>query len=188
MQNQLAQQRLPQLPAALGRLVLWEQTREWARFFLNRMRGERDQGSGVRQLPEAHPLPPSSLLADQAIFVTSPGELREAVENHPASFVFAEVTVVDFRELLGQIPRFRRTMPQFRLAIVCFELPGLPVDESHLLDILFREAGATAVLATRRDLLAMIPAVLRHFANLPQQETGWREYIEQQLPWRNTDY
>jgi hypothetical protein len=121
----------------------------------------------------------------QAIFVTSSDGLRAVIENHPASFVFAEVAATHFRELLGQIPQLRRTMPQLRIAVVCLELLQRPVDEYYVWDSLFREAGATAVLATQRDLLAMIPAVVTHFAGLPQQETHWRESIEQRLPWRN---
>jgi hypothetical protein len=143
----------------------------------------------MRQGAETHPssLAPRSslLLTEQAIFVTTSSGLREVVENHPASFVFAEVTATHFRELLGQIPQLRRTMPLLRIAVVCFELLQRPVDEYNVLDSLFREAGATAVLATQRDLLAMIPAVVTHFAGLPQQETHWREAIEQRLPRRN---
>ena len=154
--------RSPQLPTTSGRLVFWEQTRSWAKLFLNRVH-----------------------LAEQAVFVASRDELLATVENHPASFVFAEVTTAHFRELLGQIPQLRRTMPQLHIAIVCFELPERPVDEYNVLDSLFREAGAIAVLATQRELLAMIPAVLSHFAALPQQEPNWRETIEQRLPWRN---
>ena len=159
--------RTPQLPNMSGRLVFWEQAipdwgRSWAKLFLNRLQ-----------------------LADQAVFVTSLAELRTVIENHPASFVFAEVTTTHDRELLGQIPQLRRTMPMLRIAVVCLELPERTVDEYNVFDSLFREAGSTAVLATQRELLAMIPAVLTHFANLPQQETPWREAIEQRLPWRN---
>ena len=151
----------------LGRLVFWEQAipdlgRSWAKLLLNRLQ-----------------------LREQAVFVTSLAELRTTIEKHPASFVFAEVTTTHFRELLSRIPQLRRTMPMSRVAIVCLELPGCPTDEYNVFDSLFREAGATIVLATQRDLLAMIPAVLTHFAGLPRQEIGWRESIEQRLPWRN---
>jgi len=159
--------RTPQLPNMSGRLVFWEHAhpdlgRSWAKLFLNRLH-----------------------LNEQAVLVTSLTELRATIENHPASFVFAEVTTTHYRELLSQIPQLRRTMPMLRIAIVCFDLLERPVDEYNVFDSLFREAGATAVLATLRELLAMIPAVLTHFADLPQQETGWRESIEQRLPWRN---
>ena len=173
--------RTPQLPAVSGRLVFWEhvpppEDRSWAQLFQNRLRRAESPGftdSGQRDL-----------LVEQAVFVATLAELRTAVEKHPASFVFAEVTTTHFRELLGQIPQLRRATPQLRIAVVCLELPRLLVDEYDVLDSLFREAGATAVLATQRDLLAMIPAVVTHFAALPQPETNWREAIEQRLPWR----
>ena len=176
MQDHLLPQRMPQLPATSGRLVVWERTRSWRRFFLNQVRCAPSRG----QIDAA-------LLADQAMIVASADELHAVIENHPASFVFAEVAVADFRELLGQFPRFRRSMPRLRMAVVCLELPERPVDESNVLDSLFREAGVTAVLATQRDLLAMIPAVLMHFSTLPQQEPNWRELIELRLPWRSQD-
>jgi len=162
-----------------GRLVFWEQAipdlgRSWAKLLLNRLQlADWDGGHPARH--------------EHAVFVTSLAELRTVIENHPASFVFAEVTITHYRELLGQIPQLRRTMSKLRIAVVCFELPERPVDEYNVFDSLFREAGTTAVLATQRDLLAMIPAVLTHFANLPQQEIGWREVIEKRLPWRNVD-
>ena len=174
--------RAPQLPNMSGRLVFWEHahsdlSRSWAKLFLNRLQlADQDREHQDRGHLAPH---------EQAVFVTSLAELRTIIEKHPASFVFAEVTTTHFRELLGQITQLRQTMPQLHIAVVCLELPEHPVDESNVLDSLFREAGATAVLATQRDLLAMIPAVLTHFANLPQQETNWRESIEQRLPWRN---
>ena len=161
--------------------MIWEHAnsslgRSWTRLFLNRIRqAASPAGTDV------------ALLADQTVFVATPGELRTVIENHPASFVFAEVTVAHFRELLSQIPKLRQMMPLFHIAIICFELPGLPVDKYNVFDSLFHEAGATAVLATQRDLLAMIPVVLKHFADLPPSETDWRESIEQRLPWRNDD-
>lgn len=170
--------RIPQLPAASGRLVFWERDlpswgRSWTQWFRNR----------IRQA-ESHVKIDSVSLANQALFVASPDDLHTTVENHPASFVFAETTETHYRELLGRIPQLRRTMPRLHIAVVCFELPGLPLDEYNAFDSLFREAGATAVLTTQRDLLAMIPAVLNHFTNLPSPETGWRDSIEQRLPWR----
>ena len=174
MQDSLLPQRVLQLPAATGRLVLWERTRPWCRVFLNQVRKTQSPGS----------IDPA-LLVDEAVFATSFDELRATIDKHPASFVFAEVTVAHFRDLLGQIPRFRRLIPRLRIAIVCFELPERCLDEYHVLDSLFREAGATAVLTAQRDLLAMIPAVLTHFASFPRPEAHWRELIEQRLPWRN---
>ena len=174
MQDHFSLLRIPQLPAASCRLVLWERTRPWSRVFFNQIR--------KAQTPEQ--IDPA-LLAEQAMIVASLDELLTAIENHPASFVFAEVAVAHFRELLGQIPRFRRSMPRLRIAVVCFDLPELPVGEYHALDSLFREAGATAVLATQRDLHAMIPAVLAHCAAHPTLDTNWGELIEQRLPWRN---
>jgi len=171
------QNHLSSFPGDSGRLVIEERTRDWATLFLNRLRQTESPGQKSGHIDP-------SLLVEQAVFVASPDELRRTLENHPASFVFAEVTVDSFRELLGQIPRFRRSMPRLQIAVVCFGLPERPVDEYDIFDSLFREAGATAVLATQRDLLAMIPAVVTHFANLPQQEIGWRESIEQRLPWR----
>ncbi len=174
MQDSHTSLRMPQIPAASGRLVFWERTRPWSRIFLNRL-----------CQAETRPGMDSALLAEQAVFVSSLEELRAAVESHPASFVFAEATASHFRELLGRVPHFRRAMPRLRVAVACFELPELPMDESSVLDSLFREAGAVAVLSTQRDLLAMIPVALSHFADLPPCETGWREVIEQRLPWRN---
>ena len=174
MPDHFSSQRMPQLPAASARLVLWERTRPWSRFFLNQ----------VRQTPSLDRINPV-MLADRAICVATLDELRETIDRHPASFVFAEVSVANFRELPGQIPRLRSTKPRLSIAVVCFELPEQPIDEYHILDSLFHEAGATAVLAAQRDLLAMIPAVLTHFAALEQPETHWRDLIEQRLPWRN---
>ena len=174
MQDHLSPPGIPQYPAASGRLVLWERTRPWCRDFLNQVRKFQSHGRID-----------SALLADQAIFVASPDELHTACNGHPASFVFAEVSVAHFREWIGQIPRLRRSMTRLPIALVCFDLPERPVDEFHVLDSLFREVGATAVLATQRDLYAMIPAVLSHFAALPQPEADWREHIEKRLPWRN---
>ena len=174
--------RTPHWPAVSGRLVFWEhvpspEDRSWAQWFLNRLR--RAESPGFTDSGQRDPL------VEQTVFVASLAELRTAVENHPASFVFAEVITTHFRELLGHIPQLRRAMPMLRIAVICLELPKLLVDEYDALDSLFREAGATAVLAMQRDLLAMIPAVLTHFAALPQPETNWREAIEQRLPWRN---
>ena len=166
--------RTPQLPVASGRLMFWGQARSWAKLFLNHMR--QSEPPGRIDL---------AVLAEEAVFAASLDELRMTIEKHPASFVFAEVAATHFRELLGQIPHLRRTKPLLRVVIVCFELCERSVDEYHVLDSLFREAGATAVLATQRSLLAMIPAVLTHFANLPQQEINWQESMERRLPWRN---
>ena len=181
---------IPQFPADSGRIVLWERNREWSRLFLNRIRQAKPFGARVTRPPATGTVAllgttDASCLADQTIFITSFDEFREVIENHPASFAFVEVTVANFRELPGHIPRFRRAMPRLRLAVVCFELMECPVDEYHALDSLFHEAGATAVLATQRDLLAMIPTVLSHFAGIPPQKTDWRETIERRLPWGN---
>ena len=174
MPDHLSTQRMPQLPAASGRLVLWERTQQWRRLFLNHL----------RKTPAPCQIDPS-VLSDKAISVESLAELRETIENHPASFVFAEVTVANFRELLGLVPRFRRSLPRLRIAVVCFELTERSVDEYYVLDTLFREAGASTVLTTQRELLAMLPNVVTHFVALPQQENHWRQLIELRLPWRN---
>ena len=171
--------RLPQLPAVSGRLVLWEYVHSslgssWARLFLNQIR----QAASLAGMG-------TTLLANQSVFVATFGELHAVIENHPASFVFAEVSVAHYRELLGRIPQLRRMMPRLHIAVVCFELSGLTVGEYNVIDSLFHEAGVTAVLATQRELHAMIPVVLKHFVDLPPSETGWRESIEQRLPWRN---
>jgi len=175
---------MPELPNMSGRLVFWEHAdsvlgRSWAKWFLGRIR--RDESTGAMDWTQR------GLLAEQAVFVESLAELRRVVENRPASFVFAEVTASRFRELIGHIPQLRRMVPLLRIAVVCLDLPERPVDESNAFDSLFREAGATTVLATQRDLLAMLPVVLTHFANLPPEETNWREAVEQRLPWRNRE-
>jgi len=165
----------PQLPPASGRLVLWEQTDHWGLFFLQQIKRAMPVELPVDAVP----------LTEQAIFVASVEQLRETVETHPASFVFAEVTMTHYRELLARIPHWRQAMPLLRIAVICLELPLRTVGEHDVFTSLFCEAGAATVLSTRRELAAMIPVVSTHFANIPQRECTWRESIEQRLPWRN---
>ena len=174
MQDNLSLLRMSQRYADSGRLVLWEHIGSWGRIFLNQLRQTKSQ----------YPIN-TAQLSEQAIFVSSSDDLRRFLENHPESFVFAEVTFDHYRELLVQITFLRRSMFQLRLTVVCFELSERTVDEYNIFDLLFREAGATAVLSSQRDLSAMIPVVVTHFSNLPPKEIGWRESIEQRLPWRS---
>lgn len=173
MQNRRTLSCVPQLPAVSGRILLWEQTRPWGRPFLNRLQVEASDATDL------------ALVVEQAIFVHSPRELADAVENHPASFVIAESTTRHMRELLAQLPFLRQAKPLLRVAVACFDLPRKTVDEYEVTEAVFREAGAVAVLVTQRELLTMVPAVATHFSAIPRPKTDWRNDIEQRLPWRN---
>jgi len=174
MPNRQLFSRMPQLPVESGRLLLWEQTRSWGRFFLSRL-----------QQTEPSKITDISLVVEQAIFVDSARELDDAVEKHPASFVIAEATLPHIRELLVRLPFLRQGRPLLRMIITCFELPQRPIDEYEIIGAIFREAGALAVLATQRELQAMTPAVATHFTEIPQRKTNWQDEIERRLPWRN---
>ena len=174
MQSRQPLSRMPQLPAESGRLLLWEQTRSWRRFFLSRL-----------QQVEPSKTTDISLVVEQAIFIDSARELDDAVEQHPASFVIAESTLPHIRELLVRLPFLRQGRPLLRVAVACFELPQRPIDEYEAIAAIFREAGAVAVLATQRELQAITPAVATHFMEIPQRKTDWRDEIERRLPWRN---
>ena len=174
MPNHKSSFRMPQLPAKSGRLLLWEQTRSWGRFFLSRL-----------QQVEPSKTTDIALVIEQAIFIDSVRELDDAVEKHPASFVIAEAMLPHIRDLLVRLPFLRQGRSLLRVAVACFELPQRPIDEYEVIGAIFREAGAVAVLTTQRELQAITPAVVTHFTEIPQLQTDWRDEIERRLPWRN---
>jgi hypothetical protein len=177
----LCPEHFPVLPPDSERLIFWEFTPMWGRFFLRQL---REQIVAVPEKYCFHEKQPLTLLADEALFVYSAAEMREMSRRHPASFVFAEFTPQHYRELVARIPRLRQTLPLWRIAVVCFELPLLPIDEFEMFHAIFGEAGSTAVISTRTELLSMIPVVLSYFSNIPQKQTEWHENIVKRLPFQ----
>jgi hypothetical protein len=166
-------------PFDSGRLIFQELTPLWGRLFLRQLREQAVIASKKCKIHEDSPL---TLLAEEALFVGSTAEMRETSRRNPASFVFAEFRPQHYRELVVSIPRLRQSFPLWRIAAVCFELPLMSIEEFETFHDVFCEAGATAVVSARTELLSMIPVILAHFSNIPQKQTEWYENIRKRLP------
>ncbi|MDR1385150.1 MAG: hypothetical protein LBJ67_15070 [Planctomycetaceae bacterium] len=168
-------------PLDSGRLIFRELTPLWRQLFLQQLQEQIIVASKKHKIHEKSPL---ATLVEESLIVGSTAEMQEASRRRPASFVFVEFMPQHYRELVASIPRLRQIFPSWRIAVICFELPLMPIEEFEMFHAVFGEAGATAVISARTELLAMIPAVLSHFSNIPQKQTEWHKNIVERFPFK----
>ena len=159
---------LPLTDAGSAKLVLYGASETWKSLFWNELR--RKNGF---------------LNANEMISVETLPELGEAVQSFPASFVVVESDSQLFRKFVPLFLSLREKNPFLRILVACFDLPQQTLSDAEVMTQILLEAGAVAVVGSQRELLEMIPVVMRHFSIFPPPEQDWRESVEQRLPWKN---
>jgi hypothetical protein len=87
-----------------------------------------------------------------------------------------EVTQANYETALAAVARWSRSFPEARVI-------ALLEDDCHELALALREAGAIAVLESRRQAAGVARLALRHLALAPPEEFSMRQAIYRRLPW-----
>ncbi len=121
-------------------------------------------------------------MASQATTVFEAGAVAGAwdeLERRPASFVVAELTKHDLRELLDRVAAHGRRFPRSQVAVVA----DRPLADWEWL---FREAGAVHFTISPRQIGRLAGIARRHLAMAPPPARSAEEQIWARLPWGAT--
>jgi len=101
------------------------------------------------------------------------------LEQAPASFLVAELTLANADALLARMAGLERQFPRARVAVVA---------ERSLAEYewLLREAGAVWFATSPRELKPMIALVQRHMQLTPLPARDLTQQVWDSLPWRPT--
>lgn len=103
------------------------------------------------------------------------------LEQSPAGFLVAELTLANADALLARMAGLERRFPRARVAVVA---------ERSLADYegLLREAGAAWFATSPRELKPMVTLVQRHLQRAPLPPRDFTQQVWDSLPWRPTVY
>lgn len=103
----------------------------------------------------------------------------QMLADSPASFVALELNESNLESVVRRIQDLRGRFPQARAAVMCDRALGSS-------EWLVREAGASHVAVSIRELSTVVDLARRHLARIRPPELGIRQRVWDRLAWQDS--
>lgn len=113
--------------------------------------------------------------------------LSERVARHRASFLLIEIPLEQAKNALPAVNRLKVRYPHFRFAVVSPDFATSSPDEADDWIFTLREFGALHVLVATREIRDFIPSIRKHFREIREPHSTFRETIALRYPWKPCD-